>query len=62
MKEIEELMRDLSGFTTNLEDKVNTMLKGQETEFVNSYKQHIFKIERALLDYQDQINQYQKKI
>lgn len=28
------------------------MLKGQETEFVNSYKQHMYKVENALKEYQ----------
>lgn len=55
-------MRGLNGFTMNLEGKVNTMLKGQETEFVNSYKQHMMKIEDALKEYQKRIEGYQKKI
>jgi len=56
------LVRGLNGFTMNLEGKVNTMLKGQETEFVNSYKQHMMKIEDALKEYQKRIEGYQKKI
>ena len=62
MKEIEELVRGLNGFTLNLEGKVNTMLKGQETEFVKCYKQHMMKIEEALAEYQRRIEGYQKKI
>lgn len=62
MKEIEEQVRGLNEFTFNLEDKVNSMLKGQESEFVNSYKQHMFKIESALRDYQARIQDYQQKI
>ena len=56
------MVHDLNSMTSNLEDKVNTMLKGQETEFVNSYKQHMFKIENALKEYQNQIKDYQRKI
>lgn len=41
LREIEESVKSLNNFTNNLEDKVNTMLKGQETEFVNSYKNHM---------------------
>lgn len=41
LKEIEESVRAMNLFTDNLEDKVATMLKGQETEFVNSYKNHM---------------------
>lgn len=49
-------------FTDNLEDKVAMMLKGQETEFVNSYKNHMKTVEDALKEYQDRIRDYQKKI
>jgi chromosome segregation ATPase len=38
------------------------LLKGQEAEFVNSYKQHMFKVEEALRGYQRQIQDYQRKI
>lgn len=41
LKEIEESVRAMNLFTDNLEDKVAMMLKGQETEFVNSYKNHM---------------------
>ena len=41
---------------------MGTMLKGQETEFVNSYKMHMIKIEENLKEYQLRIEEYQKKI
>lgn len=62
VKEIEQLVKGLNGFTLNLQDKVNNMLKGQETQFVKSYKQHMMKIEDALKEYQRRIEGYQKKI
>lgn len=31
------------------------MLKGQETEFVNSYKQHMYQVENVLKEYQNRI-------
>jgi hypothetical protein len=38
------------------------LLKGQETEFVNSYKNHMKTVEEALNEYQQRISEYQKKI
>jgi hypothetical protein len=52
----------MNNFTNNLEDKVSTMLKGQETEFVNSYKNHMIAVEQALKDYEQRIVEYQKKV
>lgn len=62
LKEIEESVRAMNLFTDNLEDKVAMMLKGQETEFVNSYKNHMKTVEEALKEYQERIRDYQKKI
>lgn len=62
VREIEEAVSRLNGFTLNLEAKVANMLKGQETEFVNSYRVHMSKVEQALKDYQTRIDEYQKKI
>lgn len=62
LKEIEESVRAMNLFTDNLEDKVAMMLKGQETEFVNSYKNHMKTVEDALKEYQERIRDYQKKI
>jgi chromosome segregation ATPase len=52
----------MDSFTNRLEEKVSTMLKGQETEFVNSYKNHMSTVEQALKDYEQRIVQFQKKI
>ena len=38
------------------------MLKGQETEFVNSYKDHMHKVEQCLKSYQNKIDDNQKII
>ena len=32
------------------------MLKGQETEFVNSYKNHMSTVQHALKDYEERIS------
>lgn len=52
IRDIEESVRAMNSFTDHLEDKVNTMLKGQETEFVLSYKNHMITVEQALKDYE----------
>ena len=37
-------MTNFDNFTNNLETKVDTLLKAQETEFVKSYKFHMGRI------------------
>ena len=62
LKEIRTLVTDLEGFTRNLEQKVGGLLKGQETEFVNGYKQHMVEVESTLKKYQEKIEQYERQI
>lgn len=62
LREIEESVRSMNSFTDHLEEKVAMMLKGQETEFVNSYKNHMNTVEQALKDYEQRIAEYQKKV
>ena len=42
--EIVSSLKQFEEFSTNLEEKVDTLLKAQETEFVKSYKIHMDKV------------------
>lgn len=58
VKEIEESVKNLNSFTEFLDQKVSNMLKGQETEFVNSYKNHMMKIEQTVKNLQKKIEEF----
>lgn len=38
------------------------LLRGQETEFVKGYKQHMAEVEATIKQYKERINQYEKQV
>ena len=44
MSDIIKSIQNLDSFTDGMEQKVDGILKAQEKEFVNAYKQHMIKI------------------
>jgi peptidoglycan hydrolase CwlO-like protein len=55
-------LSELDHFSDNLEQKVDRLLQAQENTFVESYQQHIGKIETEFDRLHRQINELQEKI
>jgi hypothetical protein len=56
------MFKSLTGYTDNLELKVDILLRRQEEEFFKSYKTHFTKIREEMIKLESVIADQQKKI
>ena len=55
-------LSQLDSFSNNLEGKVDKLLQAQENTFVESYKEHISKIQNEFSTLHSQIGELQQKV
>ena len=55
-------LSQLDSFSNNLEGKVDKLLQAQENTFVESYKEHISKIQSEFSTLHSQIGELQQKV